>query len=152
MILRHRLFLLFMSFFVLVTNIGLNVFIHSCEEDGAFVSYVLPSNDHCGEEKEIAVLPSCCQKEAPTCSTLLPEMDNEDCCTDEFNWIKLSVDQDQTPTNNEPKIIEQFYQPFSIGLSYTPVLAINQLIERVVDPPPSLIGREILIKNQVFRI
>ena len=141
-----------MSVIVLVTNIGLNVFTHSCEEDGAFVSYVLPSDDHCGEEEKVAVLPSCCQKEAQQCSTTLPEIDKEDCCTDEFNWIKLSVDQDQTTTNNKYKIIEQFYQPFSIGLSYTPVHAINQLIERVVDPPPSPVGREILIKNQVFRI
>ena len=146
------MFLLFMSVIHLITNIGLNVFTHSCEEDGAFVSYVLPSDDHCGKEKDVVVLPPCCQKETLSCSSSLPEMDKEDCCTDEFNWIKLSVDQDQTATNNKHKVIEQFYQPFSICLSYTTVLASYHFIDRVVDPPPSLKGREMLIKHQVFRI
>lgn len=151
--LRHKLFLLAMSFVVLVTNIGLNVYTHWCEEDGAFISYVIPANDHCGEEEEVAVLPPCCQQESQSCVVSVPQIDKEDCCSDEFDWIKLSVDQDQSSVEKSKlKWVEQKFQILPLKETPRSILASNHLVKRTIDPPPCLKGREIVIKNQVFRI
>lgn len=151
--LRHKLFLLAMSFVVLVTNIGLSVFTHLCEEDGAFVSFVVPGNNHCGEEKELTVLPSCCQKELQSSCSSIPQIQNEDCCSDDFSWIKLTVDQD----NSLKETVKEKSQHFQ-DLTFTsrPKIhhdfKLDHLVYCHVDPPPLLKGRDILIRNQVFRL
>jgi len=151
--LRHKLFLLAMSFVVLVTNIGLSVFTHWCEEDGAFVSFVVPGNDHCGEEKELTVLPSCCQKELQSSCSSIPQIQNEDCCSDDFSWIKLTVDQDNS--FKETSKIKSDNVHFLACTSRPQIhhdFKLDHLLYCHVDPPPLLQGRDILIRNQVFRL
>lgn len=148
-----RFVLCFLAITVFFTSIGLSIFTHFCEEDGAFVSYVLPANDHCGEEEAVEVLPPCCQKEIETCHTSVPVIDQEDCCSDEFSWIKLSVDQDQWPVVKCKSVwIGQLSQAFSVQQTTQPTYLCPQVVNNAVDPPPSPLGRDILIKHQVFRI
>jgi hypothetical protein len=142
-----------MSFVVLVTNIGLSVFTHWCEEDGAFVSFVVPGNDHCGEEKELTVLPSCCQKELQSSCSSIPQIQNEDCCSDDFSWIKLTVDQDNS--FKETSKIKSDNVHFLACTSRPQIhhdFKLDHLLYCHVDPPPLLQGRDILIRNQVFRL
>ena len=151
--LRRKMFLLVMSFVVLVTNIGLSVFTHWCEEDGAFVSFVVPGNDHCGEEKELTVLPSCCQKELQSSCFSIPQIQNEDCCSDDFSWIKLTVDQDNS--FKETSKIKSDNVHFLACTSRPQIhhdFKLDHLVYCHLDPPPLLKGRDILIRNQVFRL
>lgn len=151
--LRHKLFLLTMSFVVLFTNIGLNVYTHWCEEDGAFVSYIVPSDDHCGEEKEIAVLPSCCQQEKQSSCSSIPQIQNEDCCSDDFSWIKLTVDQDNSLKETVKEKSQHYqYLTFTSRSQIHSVFKLDHVVYCNVDPPPSPKGRDILILNQVFRL
>lgn len=134
--------------FTFVGNIGFSVFTHSCEEDGVFRSYFVQLQDHC-EDKSEEVLPACCQKEQEKgCGD---EQINSDCCNDQIDVYKVNMDYfsdykvsipDLIFIDNAPLLA--FYSPSEKVKQYNP--------EHYIHPPPNLSGREILIRNQVFRI
>ena len=76
--------LLVSSLFLLFGSIGVTVFLHTCEEDGTFVSYFVPSaeNDHCGKEHQ----------EKPACCSSDETQTEDDCCGDEIKLVKLKLD------------------------------------------------------------
>lgn len=72
------------ALFLLMGSIGVNVFLHTCEEDGTFVSYFVPAdeNEHCDKAHE----------EAPVCCSADETESDDDCCGDEIRHIKLKLD------------------------------------------------------------
>jgi hypothetical protein len=81
---KSKGFILFISaLFLLIGSIGVNVFLHTCEEDGTFVSYFVPSDEdeHC--ENAHVDKPECCT---------LDESEDDDCCDDELKHIKVQLD------------------------------------------------------------
>ena len=124
--------------FVFVGNIGLNVFTHSCEEEGEFHSIIVKVDHDCGEKENV---PPCCKEES----------EEKDCCSDEVSFYKVKFD---------------FYQSFDIHIPFFSTLENKQLIvfeapflqeKRIASkyptrPPPKPSGQEILLLNQNFRI
>lgn len=134
--------------FTFVGNIGFSVFTHSCEEDGIFRSYFVQLQDHC-EDKAEEVLPPCCQKEQKKgCGD---EQLESDCCNDQVDVYKINLDffTDYKVTVPDMIFVENstlfiFDNNASVIANYNP--------EHYIHPPPILSGRDILIRNQVFRI
>jgi hypothetical protein len=93
--------LLIATLFVLFGSIGVNVFLHTCEEDGTFVSFFTPTEeaDHCGDAHE--EIPPCCESDAPA--------EKDDCCDDEIKYYKFKLDYFQKistpfiPLNHVPQ-------------------------------------------------
>lgn len=142
---RSSLLILLIAF-TFLGNVGLRVFTHSCEEDGIFRSYFVELQDHC-EDKDPEVLPPCCQKEkAVTCG----EQIKDDCCSDEIDVYKISLDFFSEYSISTPDLaltetfVANWFQPEFVSTDYDP--------EHYIHPPPIRTGRQILIKNQVFRI
>lgn len=76
--------LLFAALFVLLGSIGVNVFLHTCEEDGTFVSYFAPADEeaHCADAHD--ELPPCCESN--------DHLEKDDCCNDEIKYYKVKLD------------------------------------------------------------
>ncbi|MFT5859962.1 MAG: hypothetical protein ACI865_002069 [Flavobacteriaceae bacterium] len=69
------------ALFLLFGSIGINVFFHTCHEDGQFVSYFSASEDHC--EADERGLQECCEVDIST------EHEEHDCCDDEIKQFKV---------------------------------------------------------------
>lgn len=133
--------------FSFLGNVGFRVFTHSCQEDGIFRSYVIELQDHC-EDKKVETLPSCCQKEQ---NDACGDIAKDDCCNDEVDVYKINLDYFSECTIEVPCLsafekltIPEFYHSFAVADQYKIALYIH--------PPPKLSGKDILIRNQVFRI
>ena len=143
--LRSTLLIMLIAF-TFLGNVGLRVFTHSCEEDGVFRSYFVDLQDHC-EDKSEEVLPPCCIKEKATSCEVKFE---DDCCSDQIDVFKISLDyfSEYHVAAPELAVAETFcfnwFQPEFVSTEYDP--------EHCIHPPPLRSGREILIRNQVFRI
>jgi hypothetical protein len=112
-------YILFISaLFLLVGSIGVNVFLHTCEEDGTFVSYFVPSaeDDHCENAHDDK--PACCVSDEST---------EDDCCGDEIKVIKLKFD---------------FFQKIS-----TPFSVIYDSPEPIRIPSVKLVDEERIVNN-----
>ena len=131
--------------FTFVGNIGMSVFTHSCEEDGVFRSYFVKLDDHCDDHEEEKV-PPCCKKEGASSS-----VKKDDCCSDNvavyqvnFSYFSEYSQQIHLIASTDQTVVEfQFIQAL-------PIRAIE--LPKIINPPPVLSGRDILIKHQVFRI
>jgi hypothetical protein len=125
--------------YVLVGNVGLSVFTHTCEEDGVFRSFFIQLDDHCASEHED--LPACC----------VAEKQDKDCCQDEekiykVKWDYFHHDQIDLPSFDH---LEFNITNFNYLNFVQPVV----LKTAIVRPPPLLYSsRELLIKKQVFQI
>lgn len=125
--------------YVLVGNVGLSVFTHTCEEDGVFRSFFIQLDDHCASEHED--LPACC----------VAEKQDKDCCQDEekiykVNWDYFHQDQIDLPSFDK---LEFTFTKFNYLNFVQPV----SLRTAIVRPPPLFFSsRELLIKKQVFQI
>lgn len=134
--------------FTFVGNIGFSVFTHSCEEDGVFRSYFVQLQDHC-EDKAEEVLPPCCQKEQKKACD--DEQLESDCCNDQVDVYKINMDSFTDYKVTVPDLI--FVDNGSLFISHNNASVIaNYNPEHYIHPPPNLSGRDILIRNQVFRI
>ncbi|MFA7272509.1 MAG: hypothetical protein WC044_01495 [Crocinitomicaceae bacterium] len=132
--------LLILVIFTFVGSIGMGVYSHFCSKDGIEQSYFIQQEHHC--EAITKNLPACCQKESV-------EIEKE-CCSDEVHFIQTDFDYFQQ------------HSVFSFMLFALPTAEYEHTIEPIVvaeistdnlaNPPPKLSGKEILIKNQVFRI
>lgn len=126
--------------FVFLGNIGVNVFVHSCPEDGTFTSIMVKSDDHCKDHEE--VLDACCSEEEI----------KDDCCKDEvkvyhvkFDYFN-SYDLDLQPFTGIVCDKPELYYASHV------VTNIDQKSYRSRPPPQKASGQKLLILNQVFRI
>lgn len=144
-----KVILSFLILFTFIGNIGFSVFTHSCEEDGIFRSYFVQSQNHCDEEKAIEQLPPCCQKEKlASCNKAEIE---KDCCNDAVDVYKINLDYFSDYKVAVPSLIcVENVNLFAFHFETVELSKYNP--EHYVHPPPKLSGRDILIRNQVFRI
>ena len=118
-------FILFISaLFLMIGSIGVNVFLHTCEEDGTFVSYFVPAaqNDHC--EKAHVDKPECCTSD---------EKEEDDCCGDEIKHIKVQLDYFQKI--NTP-FIPIYYSPQPTSFVEVEFNEENTTVSNYANPPP----------------
>lgn len=114
--------LLISALFLLIGSIGVNVFLHTCEEDGTFVSYFVPTEDHC--ENEHDDLPECCAAD---------ESEDDDCCGDEVKHIKVDLDYFQKI--NAP-FIPIHYVPQPTSADQVELIEVYASIHNYANPPP----------------
>ncbi len=117
----------------------MNVFTHSCKEDGVMKSYIVKLDDHCDDhEKE---LPPCCVKE---------QEKKKDCCSDEVTTFQVKFDFFNNYQAQIPTLPIWVQKPQFVFVDVSAIQAHKAI--NIVRPPPKLKGKEILIQNQVFRI
>lgn len=134
--------------FTFIGNIGFRVFTHSCQEDGVFRSYFVELQDHCDEEP-IKKLPPCCQK-AQTQKSAEKQF-KKDCCNDEVDVYKVNMNYFSDNKLTIPALIYVAnFNPVPIAFISVDLVKLNQA--HYFHAPPILSGRDILIRNQVFRI
>lgn len=141
---------IFLIAFIFIGNAGLRVFKHSCEEDGTFTSYILPSEEHC-QEKDIEELPTCCQKEVAEVTCCTPENEEDDCCSDEVAIYTVDFDFFQDSDLEIPCIILGEANDIFVFLENRVHITTSSSYCLRPHPDPQS-GREILIQHQVFRI
>ena len=125
--------------FVFIGNIGINVFTHSCEEDGTFHSFILNRNDHCKEKQTIKA--DCCQKEAV----------KEGCCKDEVKVYHVKFDYFHSDAIQVPFLFVFDQHPYFAYCEF--IGSPTEVQTHSPRPPPKIrSGRTILVTNQVFRI
>lgn len=132
-----------------IGTIGVNVFQHSCSEDGVYTAYFINTNAHCEPLEPAAE--SCCKKEQKKPSSSKQAI-SDNCCSDEVSYFKASLDY-----FSSYKIQVQALNTFAIPVAYhwneSYILPIQQASLQYEDPPPLFkSGREILLNNQVFRL
>ncbi len=118
-------FILFISaLFLLIGSIGVNVFLHTCEEDGTFVSYFAPSDDsnHCKDIHEEK--PECCASD---------ETKEDDCCGDEIRRFKVQLDYFQKINST---FISIYHSPQPTTLVKVELNKKNATVSNYANPPP----------------
>jgi hypothetical protein len=124
--------------FVFVGNIGINIYTHSCEEDGEYHTFLIKGQHSCEEEEDKSV---CCEEESKT----------SDCCKDEVNFFKVNFDYFDNSSVQIPSSVLFLSTKFEHSI----LVAFQESgFQRIfpTQPPPKPSGREILLLNQVFRI
>lgn len=117
--------LIISALFLLIGSIGVNVFLHTCEEDGTFVSYFVPSDDddHC--ESAHDDVPACCADDQTE--------KEDDCCGDEIKHFKVNLDYFQKI--NAP-FIPVYYSPQPISVDRVELNEAYTSIHNYANPPP----------------
>jgi hypothetical protein len=136
---------------IFIGTIGVNVFYHSCSEDGVFTAYFINTNTHCEATETVEAVTSCCREEIKK-EISSKQAIEEDCCNDEISYFKASLDYFSTfdikiPAKNSVSLlsIPEWKRVYSISTIRTSL--------HYEDPPPLLkTGREILLNKQVFRL
>jgi hypothetical protein len=129
-------------FITFLGTIGVDVFTHSCENDGVFHSFFINQPSHC--EETSGDLPTCCsaEKNAP---------EDAGCCSTKVKHITAKFDFNHYYS---PTILLVTDSPASvtpIDVFSVATLQTEQLTA-FVEPPPKSWGRQLLIQHQVFRI
>jgi hypothetical protein len=130
--------------FVFVGNIGINVFIHSCKEDGIMQSYFLKSEEHCtgiscNEENKTVKL--CCNKIKK----------KEGCCSDEIKTYHVRFDYFEAQDTIFP-ILPFLPEVFHYSEKFR-CDGIENTFSRSTKPPPDKPpGKQLLIQYQIFLI
>ena len=130
----------FLTLLLFFGNVGVPVYTHICKEEGSFISLFYQDNSHC--EKKEQNLPACCRKKQ-----------KKDCCHNESKIYKLQSEFSFSSVKilfETPIIIEE--KTIFCSLSNFQINALESKQFSVIDPPPLIYGRRMLIKNQVFRI
>lgn len=129
----------FLILFVFLGNIGVNVFVHSCPEDGTFTSLIVKSDDHCKDHVE--ELDACCSEEEI----------KDDCCKDEVKTYHVKFEYFDSYDLDVPFLTFVYDQPLFHFIAEI-VTESEQQSYKVRPPPKKPSGQKILILNQVFRI
>jgi len=139
----YKKILLFLSItLLLLGNIGLTIFSHTCKKEGVFISFYFKGQHECKEEAS-KELPPCCRN---------IQTREKDCCKDEINIYKL--DQDYLKCNLDLGAL-------TFISSTVPLVACFENHSRLLDkkivsypeePPPKCYGRTLLIQQQIIRI
>ena len=135
-----KMLALILSFWVLLTSIGIQVFEHFCHEEGASTSYFFLAEDTCHEDD--------CHKENKQKSCCSIELE-DDCCTDSEAFFQLDHDL----VNNSPFDFK-CVTVASIQISEVFEDAISSLANPIsyYPNPPPLSGRDILLVKSVLVI
>lgn len=131
-------------------TVGVSVFAHLCSIDGKEISYFTPAEDKCAPEPKEE---SCCHKEEKkTVAPTSTQVEGEKCCKEVASYYKIS-------TENADKILKLKFSPkhantFVLFPEIFPEIYVKEkfIAFHKYDPPLKPSGRDILIKNQVFRI
>jgi hypothetical protein len=117
--------LLISALFLLLGSIGVNVFLHTCEENGTFVSYFSPveDNEHC--DKAHNDVPSCCVSEESE--------KKDDCCGDEIKHFKVELDYFQKIST---PFIPIYYSPQPTNSVRVELSHVSFTIHNYANPPP----------------
>jgi hypothetical protein len=134
--------------YLFIGNIGLSIFKHYCEEDGLFTSYFINNTQHCEDEVSNSTIPDCCKKNKIESKQF---QFKDDCCSDEYECFKISLDYFKGKEDLSTYGLLKNNVIISV-ISHTFTQIHSERIIKHVDPPPKFHGRNLLIKNQVFRI
>lgn len=126
--------------FVFLGNIGVNVFVHSCPEDGTFTSIIVKSDDHCKDHVE--ELDACCSE---------VEI-KDDCCKDEVKIYHVKFDYFDSYDLDVQPFTAIIYEKPAFYISKQCVTNCNHRDYKLRPPPKKPNGQKLLILNQVFRI
>lgn len=138
MVLRG-LFQFCMILFVFIGNIGINVFIHSCDENGSSTSIIVKVDEHCDDQ--IKRKQTCCNENEV----------KDDCCKDEVKIYHLKFEYSQSYDLHVPILAVAYDKPcFRFGEVLPTKTDQEGFITR--PPPKRPNGQKLLILNQVFRI
>ena len=130
----------FLTFILFFGHIGVAMYTHVCEEEGSFSSLFVPDNSHC--EKKLSELPACCQKKQ-----------KKDCCHNETKVFKVKSDYSTSFLKLSFASSFLAVEKHFFELNFNPTISNEESLSfSGTDPPPMIYGREILIRNQVFRI
>ena len=146
-----RCILTLQLFVLLIGSVGINVFRHTCEEDGTITSYFLNVENHCSEDAE--ELPSCCQKRLENSDS---KCIKKDCCTDAFSYLHY---QPLTDFQSDDVATERATTaPIQLAVHPTDRLfprKANLVKINSTKPPPGLIkkhGINLLIQHGILRL
>jgi hypothetical protein len=137
--------ILFFAVVLFIGTVGIHIFEHFCQVDGADYSFYLPPSHACATETESA---SCCY-EKPQRNTPIVE---KNCCNEALTSYQLNADFTQHTSAQEIILL-----PANV-LLVTNYLPTNEIIDdcpsfyKHLRRPPPKKGQEILILHQVFRI
>ncbi|NVK63214.1 MAG: hypothetical protein HWE22_01455 [Flavobacteriales bacterium] len=116
---------LFSALFLLFGSIGISVFLHTCEEDGTFVSYFAPvdEEDHCDDAHQ----------DEPVCCSIDEQEEDDDCCDDEVKIFKLKLDFFQKVTTSFVPLTCSPEPVFSANAEFNEELFV---VHTYAKPPP----------------
>jgi hypothetical protein len=114
--------------------VGVDVFTHSCKEDGIEQAFVINTIDHCESERED--LPDCCQS--------ADHEDEDDCCDDEIEHFKVDSDYSHSNSDAAPAVI-QLVSNYTSLFDVVFVEDNEELIHYGIDsgPPPLLVSERL---------
>lgn len=124
---------LFAAAFIFVGAVGVDVFSHTCEVDGTFVSVIFePSDEHCGDHQQ--ELPPCCEVEKNSHTT------DDDCCDDTVDRFQVKIDFSQEITHFQ--LIGAVIPSFDVFFPESDKFSDEDLTTAGLRAPPPLIGRD----------
>lgn len=137
---RRAAIILAGAIFLLFGSIGVNVFFHTCHDDGQFVSYFTANEDHC--EAEERGEEECCDADDHSTS------EEHDCCDDEIKQFKVEPDfyQDVLALSHLDAIIPSEHAPYIKRNGYS-----NFTPKGYANPPP-ISRSERIVQHQSWLI
>ncbi len=139
----YKKILLFLSItLLLLGNIGLTIFSHTCKKEGVFISFYFKGKHDCKQETS-KKLPPCCRNIQTT---------KKDCCKDEINYYKL--DLDYLKCNVDLSTLDVVWNTVPLCTSHEnrSQLFAKKIVGHPEEPPPKCFGRTLLIQQQIMRI
>lgn len=139
----HKKIFLFLSIILLlIGNIGLTIFSHTCKKEGVFISFYFKGQNDCKQETS-KKMPPCCRK---------IQTKEKDCCKDEINTYKL--DLDYLKCNLDLRSLNLVWNTVPLFTSYEnhSQLLAKKIVCHPEEPPPKCFGRSLLIQQQIMRI
>lgn len=137
----------------LALQVGIPIHKHFCEMDGVFTSVVLKIDHECKEESPQKALPPCCQAaQAKSCETQVSE---DDCCSDELEVVKTTLDQShQNGLNWILHIDLAPIEPSRVFVFIPKKFSSTRTASQTHYRPPPLFerGRDLHTLHQVWRI
>lgn len=128
--------------FFFAGNVGLNIFTHVCSEDGESISYVVnTAGESCDNHHEEKNVPPCCK---------VSHKDKDDCCKDEFQYVKLKFDAEQIFVSQITWLPLKSIEP--VYATEEDHLIKDETVYAVYPKPPPLSTAEFLSIKQVWII
>ena len=137
----------------LASQVGIPIHKHFCEMDGVFASVFVKVDHECEDSAPKNELPPCCQaKQDINCET---QTNKDDCCSDELEVVKTSLDQSRQDGFNWNLSLDLVSIPSTPTYAYDlSNLAQKQIAKQTYYRPPPLFerGRDLQTLHQVWRI
>lgn len=124
---------LFAAAFIFVGAVGVDVFSHTCEVDGTFVSIVFePNDEHCGDHQP--EVPPCCE---------IDESDHtseDDCCDDTVDRFQVKIDF--TQELQQFLLVAAVIPSFEVFYPESVEFSDEDLTTAGLRAPPPIVGRD----------